>query len=156
MDPKGSKLWLCLCQADPENGSGFRVASLQSQAKRGTLEKRLGVVSQNGGACFLLVSQKQSDQHFGACCLDVICQLLGFSIKPLEVKLSAGEQKATEKSWHLPKTRRSCTPGGRCVVTAELPYQLDSSADSVELTCDASGYLQGGGPGGFEGKTGST
>ena len=42
-----------------------------------------------------------ANQSFGACCLDVrtltFCQLAGFfSIKPLKVKLLAGEQKATE------------------------------------------------------------
>ena len=38
--------------------------------------------------------------YFGAFCMDVrtltFCQLKGFSIKPLKVKLLAGEQKATE------------------------------------------------------------
>ncbi|CAJ1433508.1 unnamed protein product, partial [Effrenium voratum] len=67
-----------------------------------------------------------------------------------------------------PGLSHNCTAvptGGRCVVTAELPYQLDSSADSVELTCDASGYLQGSLPGllpavcpnaSFEASVGST
>ena len=48
---------------------------------------------------------------FGAFCLDVrtltFCQLMGFSIKPLKVKLLAGEQKAAEVGFpcHPPKAQ---------------------------------------------------
>ena len=42
-------------------------------------------------------------RYFGAVCLDVrtlaFSQLLGFSFKPLKVKLLAGEQKATKHSF---------------------------------------------------------
>ena len=77
-----------------------REHSVSKQCWLQELDPPLEFRSNQGVAWWSFVSSFPDFLNFGAFCLDVrtltVCQLMGFSIKPLKHKLLAGEQKSNQ------------------------------------------------------------